>query len=406
LKHRAAPIEAKADSRQLEPVPPQQVEQAPEPRPGIVRLEDLDATVHFLDEHELDYLKSAVRSEYASDVRRNVLSILMDLFELQTARPVREEIAEILDNFMLYLLSAGEFKAVAYILRETSALVERARDLDPVQRTRFLGFPDRLSAAETLSQLLQSMDESESVPVQEELNELFEQLRPASLATVFSWLARLQNVKLRAALGIAAARLAAANTAELVRLITATDHLVSLEATRRAGSLKTAAAVAPLGKLLVHEAPALRLAAVHALSEIGTAGALQHLERSVDDSDRDVRVAAVRVLGSRGHRGALTKVEAAVKSRNLREADLTEKMALFEAYSALAGGNGVVALDALLHGKGFLGKKEDPEVRACAAMALGKIRTGEAIAVLQRAQSEKEALVRNAVTRALREAEA
>jgi HEAT repeat protein len=246
------------------------------------------------------------------------------------------------------------------------------------------------------------MDESATVPNQTELNELFEQLRPSSLGTLFTWLGRLQHTEVRAAIEVAAARLAAANTAELVKLIGSADVEVAQESARRAGGLKTAAAVAPLGKLLTHEAAKLRLTAVQALAEINSAGALQQLERAVDDSERDVRVNAVRVLGARGQRGALPKVEAAVKGRSLRDADLTEKMAFFEAYGSLAAGAGVAFLDNLLNGKGFLGKREDSEVRACAAMALGKIGTRDAVDALQRAQGDKDVLVRNAVNRAVR----
>jgi HEAT repeat protein len=247
------------------------------------------------------------------------------------------------------------------------------------------------------------MDESAIVPNQTELNELFQQLRPTSLATLFTWLGKLQHADVRASLEIAAARLAAANTAELVKLIGSSEVDVAMEAARRAGGLKTAAAVAPLGKLLTHESSKVRLVAVQALSEIGSTGALQQLERGVDDDERDVRVNAVRVLGSRGHRKALAKVEAAVKGRALRSADLTEKMAFFEAYGALAAGAGVSFLDGLLNSKGFLGKREDSEVRACAAMALGKIGTREATDALERAQGDKDVLVRNAVNRAMRE---
>ena len=43
-------------------------------------------------------------------------------------------------------------------------------------------------------------------------------------------------------------------------------------------------------------------------------------------------------------------------------------------------------------------------MRACAAMALGRMRTHEAREVLERAAADKELVVRNAVNRALREA--
>jgi hypothetical protein len=398
-----APIEASVPTERP-PIPaPQEMEPEPEARPGIVRIEDLDATVHFLDENEIDYLRTEVQKEYASDVRRNVLAILLDIFELQAGKPVRDEISEILENFLMHLLSAGHFSTVAYVLRESQGLATRARELDGAHRTKLVGLPDRLSAAGALSNLLQAMDESESVPNQTELNELFEQLRPTSLGTLFTWLGKLQHAEVRAAIEVAATRLAAANTAELVKLIGSSDVEVAMESARRAGGLKTAAAVAPLGKLLTHEAAKLRLVAVQALSEINSAGALQQLERAVDDEERDVRVSAVRVLGARGQRGALAKVEAAVKGRSLREADLTEKMAFFEAYGSLAAAAGVAFLDALLNGKGFLGKREDSEVRACAAMALGKIGTRDAADALERARGDKDVLVRNAVNRAVRE---
>jgi HEAT repeat protein len=60
-------------------------------------------------------------------------------------------------------------------------------------------------------------------------------------------------------------------------------------------------------------------------------------------------------------------------------------------------------LERLLLPRGLLSRREDAETRACAAMALGKIRSPEARSVLERAALEKDALVRNAVSRALRE---
>jgi len=143
---------------------------------------------------------------------------------------------------------------------------------------------------------------------------------------------------------------------------------------------------------------------VEALTTIGSPNAMRLLEKGVDDADRDVRIAAVKFLGQRGHRNAFPRIEAAVTGNKLRGADLTEKMAYFEAYGALAGASGIPVLEKLVAGKGgLLARKEDPETRACAAMALGRIRTPAAREVLQKVAQDKEPLVRNAVSRALRE---
>ena len=376
--------------------------QIEDPRADVVNMQDFDATLYFLDEQELDYLRHEINREYQSDLRRNVVSILFDIYENQTAPEVREEISELLENLMLLLLSANHFGNVAYILSESQVVVQRAAEITAEQRARVGLLPDRLSAPEPLSQLLQGLDESADLPSQGELTELVQRLQPTSLGAIFSWLPKLQNQKVRELVQQAADRLATANTAELVKLISAPDKTVAMEAMRRAGALKTQASVAPIARILGGGDIEQRQTAVVALSEIGSGGALQALERAVDDPDRDVRVAAVRALGARSHRGVLGRLDAMVKGKAIREADLTEKMAFFEAFGAMCGEVGIPFLDGLLNGKSLLGRREDPELRACAAIALGRVGGKKAQDSLQRAANEKDVVVRNAVNRALR----
>jgi HEAT repeat protein len=148
--------------------------------------------------------------------------------------------------------------------------------------------------------------------------------------------------------------------------------------------------------------PEMRVAAVSALTEIGSAGAMQMLERALVDEDREVRIVAVRALGARNSRAALPRIEAAIKGKDLRDSNLTEKMAFFEAFGLMCGDGGIALLDGVLHAKGFMGKRDDSEFRACAAMALGKIGTPKAMETLNKAASEKDVIVRNAVSRAIR----
>jgi HEAT repeat protein len=370
--------------------------------PGVVNLDDFDSTLYFLDEREVEYLRTEIEHHYAADLRANVVSILLDVFEQQTDPAIRDEVCTILDGLLVQLLSAGHLRTVAFVLREVNIGANRARDLTPAQRELLLSLPNRMSDPEALGQLLQSLDERVEMPAQEDLNELFDQLRVGALGTIFAWLHRIQSPEVRKLLEAAAGRLAAANTAELIRLIGASERAVSLEAVRRAGATKAAAAVPSLARLLLQGDAEMRLAAVQALAEVGSAGALQQLERGIDDSERDVRVATAKALAARSYRAAMPKIEAVIKGKRVGEADLTEKMAFFEAYGTMCGDSGVETLDGYLNGRGFFGKREDPEVRACAALALGRIATNGAFAALRKASTDKEILVRNAVNRALR----
>jgi HEAT repeat protein len=380
------------------------VEEEAPPRPGIVRAEDFDSTLYFLDEREIAYLQEEVGREYAQDLRRNVLAMLFDVLELQAYPTVRAELISILESFLPYLLGAGDFLAVAYVLREVRAVLQRARELLPEHRQALEVLPSRLSQPEALSQLLQSLDEAAAHPEAGELAELFGELRAEALPTMLAWLPRMTNARVRTVLEEALQRLALAHVPDLVAAIGGADAAVALEGVKLAGKLKLQETVAALAQSLGHEETAIRVAAVQALAEMRTGPALQGLEGALDDSDREVRLTAVRVLAQHRHRGALAKVTAAVQGKSVRAADLTEKMAFFEAYGVLVGETGVAGLDALLNGGGFLKRREDPETRACAALALGRIGTASAREALERATDAKEALVRNAVSRALRAA--
>jgi hypothetical protein len=373
------------------------------PRPGVVSMEDFDSTLYFLDEKEITIVKQELDAEYNRDLRRTVLDSLFDIFELQVDPRVRGEVAGQLAQLLLHLLSAARFDTVAYMLSEIKVVLDRSRDVEPATRNRLAELPHRLSSPETLSQVLQQLDDSTTLPAQEHLSALFSELQPTALETVFQWLGRVRDERLRTLLEAAADRLAAANTGELVRLIGQGSGAAVLEAIRRAGALKTPAAVAPLAKVLGEPARDVRLAAAQALVEIGSPGSMQMLERALSDSDREVRVLAVRALAAKGQRSSLARIDLTVKSKELREADLSERMAFFEAYGALCGDAGITFLDGLLNGKsGFLGRREDPEIRACAAIALGRIGSPRAEESLQKAASEKDVVVRNAVSRALR----
>ena len=401
----AVPIEK---GETIPSTPPSQIqhrvqEEAPPKREGLVSIDDFDTTLYFLEDGEVAYLKKDVEREYSQDLRRNVLSMLFDLLELQTYGTVRAELISIVENFIPYLLGAGDFRSVAYILRETRAILQRAREIIPEHRKTLEGLPGRLSQRDALSQLLQSLDEAAMHPTEEELAELFQELAPEALPTLMGWIAKLHNERVRDLVQAAAARLAQANAGEVLKALGSEDSAAQLEMVKLAGRLKLPGAPEGMEPLLASGDRALKLAVVEALTAIASPSALRLLERAIDDGDRDVRIAAVRFLASRGYRNAAARVETIVSGSKLRNADLTEKMAFFEAYGALVGAKGIAALDKLLVAKGLLGKREDPETRACAAMALGKIRTPEARAVLERASQDKEPLVRNAVTRALRE---
>ncbi len=382
----------------------QVAEEAP-PRPaGIVDIEDFDSTLYFLDEAEIAYIVREVREEYSRDVRASALAALFDLFEQEPTAEVREEILTILDQVFPNLLNAGEFRTVAAILREVRLLGQRVAELDPEHRRRLMIFEAQLSEPAIVEQLIQSLDEASTRPGDADVSEVLRELRATALETIMIWIPRLTAAHVRQLLEAAADRLAAGDSGEVLRLLRSPESGAMPGVVALTGRLQLQSAVAGLGDALSHPDAAVRLSAVHSLTAIGTPGALVHIDRAIDDADRAVRTAAVKAAGARTYKGALRRIEAVVQGKAHKGMELSEKMAFFEAYGAIAGAAGLKQLERMISPRGMLWMKESSETRACAAMALGRVRTPEARALLQRAAADKDLVVRNAASRALREA--
>lgn len=371
---------------------------------GIVRMEDFDPTLYFLDQSEIEYLRTRIAREFSTDLRPNVIAALLDTFEHETSTAIRDEIIADLESLLILLLSGSHLRDVTYLLREGERTLLRAPQLSEAHRHWLESLPDRLSQEAVLRQLFEAM---ETMPLElppGDVYELFALLPPAALAPIFEHLARTANPELRRLLEGAAERISRSHTSEVVRLIESQNMAVAAGAIARAAALKWAAAVPVLSQVLVHAlAQSLRIGALNALSEIGSPDALDALEKAVGDDDREIRVAAARAVASRGYHAALPQIERAIRSRTLRDSNLTEKIAFFETFGTLAGDSGVDLLDEILNGKIRLGRRPDPELRACAAAGLAKITSRRSREALQRASVDKEAVIRNAVRRALRE---
>jgi HEAT repeat protein len=404
-----APTQAVEDAKEEVEDEAQQQGQAgegakPPKPPGIVSMDDFDSSLYFLDPNEIEYLKQETEREYSLDLRRLVMQALLDIFELQVDPLVREEVAGDLEALVLHLLTAGQFSTVAYLLKEIEGTMQRAREVRPQERERLGKLSDRLSHPDALNQMLQALEESSALPARDDLTQLFAQLKPNALGPLLDHIDRSQNGQLKPLLEASAERLAQSNTSELVRLVKDAKPAVAREAIRRAGAMRTASAVPSLGEVLSSgvERP-IRAAAVTALTDIGTPGAMSALEAALADPERDIRLATLRALTARTHRPALQKVQALLLGTHAKQIDRTERIALFEYYGTIAGDAGVAVLDPILNAKGgMFARKEDPEFRACAAIALGRINTDASRAALAKSSNEKDVIVRNAVSRALK----
>jgi HEAT repeat protein len=377
-------------------------QEAAEVAKGLVTLDDVDSTLYFLDDEEIRYLGRELEEEYKRDVRGSALNVLFDLMETQPEGGVRDEVLGVLEQLFPNLLASRDFRSGAAVLRESKLLKDRAANLRLEQIQRLDGFVIRLSEPSIVGQVLQSLDEASGLGLDEDAAGVLRELRATALEPLVSWLPNLSSAPLKKMLEGVIDKLASANINEVQRLLRQPDSPALAGVIALCGRLQLHHAVPGFTEIIAHPDPAIRLAVVQTLSQLGTPGALTLLDRAIEDTDRGVRLAAVRGVSARGYKGALRRIEGVVLGKVPKGMDLTEKMAFFEAYGAIAGAAGLKPLSTILFQRGLLKMKEPPETRACAAMALGRIKSAEARELLQRAVEDKELVVRNAVNRALR----
>lgn len=379
------------------PVPVQDAAQQPA---GILRPEEFEETLYFLEAGELATLRREVEAEFERDVKADVLSALFD--RLEDGLPSwRVDIVRILRQLLPVYLGSGDLASASRILIELSAVLDR-QGLEGDARTEAEELFRELSEPAVLTQFMRSLEDGSIDPARDDLTVFLRYLGPAAMPVLLSSIEKSDAGALQDRLRGAMEGLGRRYSDQLLQLLRDGDAFVVRGAARLAGQLALTEAARPLAGLLERAEPAMRRIAVDALTRIRTASAMDVLQRALTDDDRDVRIAAARGLGSLRYPPARERLEELLESRIVRDADITEKIAFFEACAAVGGLDSVPLLDRILNGRRLLGR-ESPEMRACAAMALGRVGTPASRAALQRATEETNPVIRNAVAKALRQ---
>jgi hypothetical protein len=381
-----------------EPQPPA-VEAGQPTVAGLINRDDFEETLYFLEPSELERLRQEVELEWNRDVKTDVINGLFDRLE-DSIPEWRTEILRILGQMLPVYLGAGDLRSATLILVELNVVLERA-DLSEEHRAEAQDLYRELSEPAVLTQLMRSLEDGSIDPSGSELGVFLEHLGPAAMPVLLAAIERTEVTALQERLRAAIEGLANAHRDRVVALLGDSDPQVLRGAARLAGQLTITQAAPALTHLLQNPDEVLRRIVVESLIRIRTSLALDAIQQALGDVDRDVRVAAARGLGTLRYAPARARIEEMLESRIVRDADLTEKIAFFEAYGAVATADSVALLDRLLNSRKLFGR-ESPEMRACAAMALGRVGSPAARAALQRSVSESNPIVRNAVMKALR----
>ena len=370
--------------------------------PQTVTQDDFNPTLYVLDPREMETLRAELQKELKRDTRADVLKALFDRLEEPDDRERQSEILGILETLLPSFLARGGLVAATNVLAELRRL-EGAGVFDEERLALSRAILDRISAPEAIEELIQALYNGTIRASAQQLGTFLQFLRGGALAPLLRESETVEHKELQAVLRKSVQGIANQHRGAVVRLLEESDALIAAAAARLAGEMQITDAGPKLAGLLRHDSPSVRLAAVEAAITLKASVVAEALQSALLDDEREVRIAAARALGELRYTPAATHLAELIRGRHLRAADVTEKVAVFEAYGTAAQDAGVPLLDELLNKKGLLGKREASDIRAAAALGLGRIDSADARAALERAARDEDPVVRSSVNRALRQ---
>ncbi len=370
--------------------------------PSQISTEDFNPTLYSLDPHEMARVEKEIRMEMDRDLRGDVLAALFDRVEEPRFPERQQEILEIFRTLLPNFLSRGALSSAGMVLEEIARLLAAKDALKEEHRVYARQILNEVSAPSTLEELVRALEDGAISPGPSELAAFLRHLRSGALRPLLRAAEEAEDRGIKAIIQAAVKGIAQKYRAAVIECMDDPDAVVVAGACSLAGKIGLSEAAPHVANLMAHKSPGVRLAAVEAAVDLKASSAVGGLQEALHDEERDIRISAARALGALRYQPAAPYLRAVIQGRAIRQADISEQVAVFESYGLLQDPEGIKVLDRLLNGRGFLGKKGSGEIRACAALALGKFGTLEAERVLRKAQGEQDPVVRTAVNRALR----
>ncbi len=375
-----------------------ELELSPELQAPTLR-EDFEPSLYFLDEKDVSHLQQELLREWERPIKRDVTLAILDQYEMGDEER-RSEILRILRQMLPRVLAEGEFGDAAFLVAELQGIAERKNDAKIGEQVDEI--IAELSQPIVVEQLIRLLEDGVIDPHSEELATLLHALKSEAIIVLMQALPLLTRQEAVDQLAATMERLAGMNPELIASLVRSEDPRVAAETAKIAARLKLSGAAEAVAALLARRDARVRLAAVEALVALRTSVAGNPLLRALEDENRDVRVAAARGLAELRYRPGAEQLEKHLKGSELKNRDLTEQLAFFEAYALAAGEDSVKLLSRLLNGRRYLWVKYSSQVRACAARALGLVGGSAATEALEAAARDRDAMVLSAVHAASR----
>lgn len=168
------------------------------------------------------------------------------------------------------------------------------------------------------------------------------------------------------------------------------------------GRIGDRAAIEPLGRVLTHEDTRVRRESIKALGIIGDPQSRGFLITALKDNDTTVRISSARALSVMKDPSAIEALLTEITTKDFLQRSSIEKKEFFHILGEAGGKQVEEILIKILRKKSLFKRSRNDEMRALAAMALGIMKSREALPYLEKGSNSKHRGLKDACLEAVR----
>jgi HEAT repeat protein len=355
-----------------------------------------------LSSEEVARLQTEMEEEDAREPIMDLVEMLLQILQVESNLESYSELMGSLEKALRAMVQEGKFSQIVPVIQRLKNFSVAETNFSPDHAARAMKAVDSLGEEEAIKALGYVLNMTK-LDAMESLHDYLVLLNPNAILPLSNLLGALEQMKMRRLLCQSLAILARDHIPMLLPRLEDPNWYVVRNIVYILGKIGGEGALASLRKVARHPEVRVRKELIHALGEMAHPSAMEVMADAVDDENSQIRVAALRALVRGNCRKAAERIRVLIEQKDFGKKELYEKKEHFDALGRLLGNETVPFLKNYLLQTSWWGRGHLDEMRLCASLALNRIGTPEAIAVLQEGALSGDKTIRKISQDALKE---
>ncbi|NLI16330.1 MAG: HEAT repeat domain-containing protein [candidate division Zixibacteria bacterium] len=329
-----------------------------------------------------------------------LITIIFEILGLEKEIAGYVEVLGFIGKALDSLITTGNFIGASMLLNRMHELSNVLKNLKNPRAEKIDNFLFECASKEKIANLTQTLNNLKDIDIHG-LKTYLQQLPWAAIDPLIVSLGELTEFKARLAVCEVLKTLGKDHIELLARGLEDEKWYVVRNIVGILGDLNDSRAINYLKRTIRHPDYRVRHETLTAVAKIHSEESVDFMILALSDPDNKIQLASLRYLAEKKSKRAFMAVENLIKNKNFRNKPPEQIREIIEVYAILGQAKALPYLKSLLSKKLLFGSTTDERLRVYAVGALGKINQPEAIALLNKLASSKDAKVAAAAVRSM-----